>query len=84
MGFGLIFWGLEMIRFGTNGFSEIETFTLLLQTLGDNPALTILVVSILTAIVHSSAVTIGLAMALAGQGLISLEDSVYWIFGACL
>ncbi|MEO0336979.1 MAG: Na/Pi symporter, partial [Pseudomonadota bacterium] len=41
-------------------------------------------VTILTTILHSSTVTIGFAMALASQGLISMESSLYWVFGANL
>lgn len=82
MGFGLLFWGLELIREGTANVGDTEAFSMLLNTMGQNPLIAILVTSVFTAIVQSSAVTIGLAMTLTGHGLISIEDSIYWIFGA--
>jgi phosphate:Na+ symporter len=82
MGFGLLFWGLELVRTGTANIGSSEGFPLLLKTMSENPILTILITSVFTAIVQSSAVTIGLAMTLTGHGLISIEDSIYWIFGA--
>lgn len=82
MGFGLLFWGLEMIRFATDSFRDVETFNIFLNSLSETPILAVLFVAFITAIAHSSAVTIGLAMALAGHGMISIEDSIYWIFGA--
>jgi phosphate:Na+ symporter len=81
MGFGLLFWGLEMIRTGTANIGISEGFPLLLKTMSENPILTILITSVFTAVVQSSAVTIGLAMTLTGHGLITIEDSIYWIFG---
>lgn len=82
MGFGLLFWGLELIRQGTQNIGDTEAFSMLLRTMGENPFIAMLITSIFTATVQSSAVTIGLAMTLTGHGLISIEDSIYWIFGA--
>lgn len=81
-GFGLIFWGLEMIRMGTEVLQGVGLFTSVLSTLMENPFYTILVTGVFTAIVHSSAVTIGIAMTLVSQGSIDLHHSIYWIFGA--
>ncbi|MGE4133888.1 MAG: Na/Pi cotransporter family protein [Bdellovibrionales bacterium] len=82
MGFGLIFFGLEVIRLATTDMREIETFKTLLQHLGEFPIYALLITALFTAIVHSSAVTISIGMTLAAQGLIPIEDSVLWIFGA--
>ena len=82
MGFGLLFWGLELIRFSTKDLGHSEAFVSALKALQENPFLTLAATGIFTAIVHSSAVTIGLAMALTGHNLISIHDSIFWIFGA--
>lgn len=82
MGIGMIFWGLEFIREGTQALGGNEAFNLLLKSFAENPVLTLLFTSAFTAMVHSSAVTIGLAMTLVGLNYIQLTDSVYWIFGA--
>ncbi len=81
-GFGLIFWGLEMIRMGTQALQGYSLFSTVLSALMENPFYTILVTAIFTAVVHSSAVTIGIAMTLVTQGSIDLHHSIYWIFGA--
>lgn len=82
MGFGLLFWGLELLQHGTEQLKHVETFGSLLNQLKQNVFITILITAIFTAIVQSSAVTIGLAMSLAGSGFLNLHDTVYWIFGA--
>jgi phosphate:Na+ symporter len=82
MGFGLIFFGLEMIGFGTQELRNVQTFSAFLRSLNENPFLALLVTATFTGIVHSSAVTIGFAMALTVSGQISLVDAVYWVYGA--
>jgi phosphate:Na+ symporter len=82
MGFGLIFFGIEIIGQGTESLKNIENFVGFLDTLSRNPLYAVAVTALFTAVVHSSAVTIGFAMSLAAAQLISLEDSIYWVFGA--
>lgn len=82
MGFGLLFWGLELVRHSTQNLGQIDVFITFLKTIGDNPILAILVSGFFTALVHSSAVTLGIVMAMNGHGYISLDQSMYWIFGA--
>lgn len=82
MGFGLLFWGLELVRLGTAGLSQFQEFGSFLQILKDNPFYALAVSAVLTALVQSSAVTIGLAMTLASHDMITLQDTTYWIFGA--
>lgn len=82
MGFGLIFWGMELIAWGTDELRHVQVFNSLIENMKANPIYAVILTSFFTALIHSSAVTIGFAMSLAGSGLISLEDSVYWVFGA--
>ena len=81
-GFGMIFWGLEMIRMGTQVLQSFPLFTSILTALIDSPFYTIIVTAVVTAIVHSSAVTIGIAMTFVAQGIFDLNHAIYWIFGA--
>lgn len=82
MGFGLIFFGLELISVGTEELRHVEVFTSMIDGMKASPLYAIALTAFFTGIVHSSAVTIGFAMSLASAHIISLEDSVYWIFGA--
>ncbi len=82
MGFGLIFWGMELIAIGTSELRHVEVFNSLIVAMKENPIYAVILTSFFTALIHSSAVTIGFAMSLAGSGIITLEDSVYWVFGA--
>jgi phosphate:Na+ symporter len=84
MGFGLIFWGLEMIGWGTQGLRDIEMFTSGLDYIRQNPIVLLLVAAGITALVHSSAVTVGFAMSLAASGLLDLNDAFFIVYGANL
>lgn len=82
MGFGLIFWGMELIAAGTNELRHIESFGSLLSSMSANPFYCLVLTAIITALLQSSAITIGFAMSLASAGLITLDETVYWVFGA--
>ena len=82
MGFGLLFFGLELIRIGTEDLRNYELFQVFVKTLSENPPYAILLTAFMTGVCCSSTVTISLAMTLSMHGLITLDDSVYWIFGA--
>jgi phosphate:Na+ symporter len=82
MGFGLIFFGLEMVKMGSENFRDMEEFQTLVKTLGENPIYATMLTAFLTAMVHSSAMVILLGMTLTAHGLISMHDCMYWIFGA--
>lgn len=82
MGFGLMFWGLQMIGLGTMGLKDMEIFVDSLDYLNQNPFIVILITAAFTALVHSSAVTIGFAMSLAASGLLTLPEAFIWVYGA--
>lgn len=82
MGFGLMFWGLEMMGVGANSLKELDYVVEGLTYFKQNPFIMLALTATITALVHSSAVVIGLAMSLAGSGLINLEDAFYWVYGA--
>ncbi|MCB0350193.1 MAG: Na/Pi cotransporter family protein [Bdellovibrionales bacterium] len=82
MGFGLMFWGLEVIGIGTADLKNVEIFTSSLDYLRANPLAMIAITAIFTAFVHSSAAVVGIAMAMATSNLINLTDAFYWVYGA--
>ncbi len=82
MGFGLLFFGLELIRLGTEDLRNFEIFQIFIKTLSENPFYAILLTAFFTGVTCSSAVTISLGMTLTAHNMISLEDCVYWIYGA--
>lgn len=82
MGFGLIFFGLEFMGKGTEAINNIGLLKDLFVKLSKFPHLTLITSVVLTAFCHSSAVTIGLAMSLTSQNVISLYDAMFWVYGA--
>jgi phosphate:Na+ symporter len=82
MGFGLIFWGLEIMSMGTNVLKNNELLISSFQTLSQYPIWAVLITMTFTGFVHSSAVVIGLAMSLALNGVISFYDAMFWVYGA--
>lgn len=82
MGFGLIFFGLEVIKLGTESLRDFEHFESFIKTLSENPLYATLLTAFFTAIAHSSAVVISVGMALASHGIISVNDAIFWVFGA--
>lgn len=82
MGFGLIFFGLEYMGKGTEAINHISLLKEIFVRLSKEPLLTIVASTVFTAFIHSSAVTIGLAMTLTTQNVITLHDAIYWVYGA--
>lgn len=82
LGFGLIFFGLGVMGTAMRPLRTVPEFTELLVSLGERPALGILLAVAFTAIVQSSAATIGLAIALCAAGLLSLEAALPLAWGA--
>src|SRR5262249_25791399 len=76
------FLGLKVIL---DGFEPVRTNPLLSQVLAalvSNPLLAVIVAAGFSALVTSSAATIGLAIALAHQGLLGLQGAVAFVLGA--
>ncbi len=82
MGFGLVFFGLEVIQLGTQSLREFDGFVTFVNVLRENPLYAMALTALFTAIVHSSAVTISIGMTLAQHGTMDLTDAMYWIYGA--
>lgn len=82
MGFAFLFLGLGLISSAAHHYANNDTLREFLSTLKSNPHISLLISMIFCALVHSSAVTIGLAMGLAQAGAIGLNDALYWVYGA--
>ena len=82
MGFAMIFLGLKMISISSAYFSQLEVLSEFFQTLKENSAYSFFASIIFCAFVHSSAITIGLAMSLCSAGVISTHDAIIWVYGA--
>ncbi len=84
MGFGLMFWGLEVIDEGTKQLVENVLFKDVLVYMKANPIAMVLIAALFTTLVRSSAAAVGIAMSMASSGLINVADAFYWVYGANL
>jgi phosphate:Na+ symporter len=82
MGFSMIFLGLKMISVSSHYFADLEVLSDFFKMFRDNSMYSFLAAMIFCAFVHSSAVTIGLAMSLCSAGVISAHDAMLWVYGA--
>lgn len=82
MGFALIFLGIKMISISAHYFSELPYLADFFKTLRDNSFYSFLAAMIFCAFVHSSAVTVGIAMSLCSAGVITTYDAILWVYGA--
>jgi phosphate:Na+ symporter len=81
MGLGLIFFGMGIMSDGMRPLRSYEPFILLMQNVS-NPLIGIALATLFTALVQSSSATMGVVIALALQGLISLEAGIALALGA--
>jgi len=81
MGLGLLFYGMAAMGEAMSPLRTNQRFAELLQSL-QNPVLGMLAGAVFTALVQSSSATIGLAVVMATQGLLSLPAGIAILFGA--
>jgi phosphate:Na+ symporter len=82
LGFGLIFLGLKLILDGVAPLKDNPLATQLIASVAGSAILAVITSAVFSALVHSSAATIGLALALATQGLLDLPGAVAIVIGA--
>jgi phosphate:Na+ symporter len=82
LGFGLMFLGLKLILSEGAAIKSNPLAAQLLAAITDNLVMAVIVAAVFSAIVASSAATIGLTLALANQGLINLDGAVAIVLGA--
>jgi len=81
MGLGLIFFGMGVMSEGMRPLRDYEPFIQLMQNVS-NPLVGILIATLFTGLVQSSSATMGVVIALALQGLITLEAGIALALGA--
>ena len=81
MGIGLVFYGMGLMSEAMTPLRSYEPFLDILKSL-ENPAAGILAGAVFTAIVQSSAATVGIAIAMASEGLLGLPAGIALALGA--
>ncbi|MEN8686038.1 MAG: Na/Pi cotransporter family protein [Desulfuromonadales bacterium] len=81
LGFGLLFFGLSVMKAAFDPLKASEEFRQLFMIIGDNHLLGVLIGAILTIVIQSSTATIGITIALASTGILTFEASVALILG---
>lgn len=81
LGFGLLFFGLSVMKQAFDPLKTSEEFRQIFMMVGNNHLLGILIGAVLTIIVQSSSATIGITIALASSGVLSFDASVALILG---
>ena len=82
LGFGLIFLSIKIMAESIAPLQQNALFKELLAAVGENPLAGVLVAAALTAVLHSSAATLGLTITLALNHLITLPSALPMILGA--
>lgn len=82
LGFGLIFQGMQFIVVATEPLGDNPVFVDLIRDLTGAPILLLLISLGLTAIMQSSAATIGMAIGLSVNGTLGLDAAIPLILGA--
>jgi phosphate:Na+ symporter len=81
MGLGLVFFGMGVMSEGMNPLRAYPPFLDLMARMA-NPLLGILIGAVFTGLVQSSAATMGIAIVMAADGLITLPAGIALSFGA--
>lgn len=81
MGLGLVFYGMGLMSDGMKPLRSYEPFLDILANM-ENPLLGILAGALFTGLVQSSAATVGIAIAMASEGLLSLQAGIVLALGA--
>jgi phosphate:Na+ symporter len=81
-GFGLLLIGFDVLLSMGGHLQNSALFMKLMNTASEQPLAVLLGSALMTAMVHSSAAVIGMAMAAAGSGLMSLDAGIAIVLGA--
>lgn len=81
MGIGLVFYGMGLMSDAMVPLRSYEPFLEVLKSL-ENPLAGILAGAVFTAVVQSSAATVGIAIAMASEGLLALPAGIALALGA--
>lgn len=83
MGFGMLFFGISVIKTAIIPLSESEAFIQFLSTL-ENPAIAVIFGIAFTALLQSSSSSVVIFQTFAVQGLIGYNMTVYLVIGAAI
>lgn len=81
LGFGILMLGMEMMSQSVLPLREQPAFVNIIGAFSGNPLLGIGIGMLMTIIIQSSSATIGILIAMAGQGLIPLEGAIPVLLG---
>lgn len=81
MGIGFMLYGLTVLNSGIPYMEQNETIRYFFETYASNMFIGILLGIVTTALVHSSAATVGIVMLLGNAGLITLTSAIALMFG---
>lgn len=81
MGFGMMFLGLRFLNAGVPYMEQSESLKHFFTQYASIPIVGMILGAFVTAMVHSSAATIGLVMVLSQAGLLDLTSAIYIILG---
>lgn len=81
MGFGVMFLGLKILNSGIPIMQQNPTLRYFFETYASVPVVGIVLGAVATAMVHSSAATVGLVMVLGQAGLLDLKSAVCIMLG---
>ena len=81
MGFGLMFLGLGILNSGIPFMQESLAIRHFFENYASNPIIAIVLGIVATALVHSSAATVGLVMVLGQAGLLDLQSAICIMLG---
>jgi phosphate:Na+ symporter len=82
LGFGFVFLSIRVMSDAMAPLEQSALFKEVLIALVGSPVPGIVIAAVVTALIHSSAATIALALALAAHGLIPLEGAIHIVLGA--
>ncbi len=81
IGFGMLFYGLTVMKSGLTALKHHAYFQQAFVTFGNNPVLAVLAGALLTMVLQSSSATVGITMTLAVSGAISFKGGVGLVLG---
>jgi phosphate:Na+ symporter len=82
LGFGFVFLSIRIMSDALAPLQQSELFKEVMVALVGSPFTGIFLSAVFTGLIHSSAATIGIALALAGNGLIPLHGAINIVLGA--
>lgn len=82
IGFSFLFLGMQFISSAAHHYAGLESLKETIETVKGNPHLSLFISIVFCAFVQSSAVTVGLVMSLVQAGVLTLNDAIFWVYGA--